>query len=221
MNDITPLNDISSKVFDELFTRFQDLDTNVLLVYLIDSVNESALVHLAEQFHIMGNEGWLQTRNEVEKRDLIKRAIEIHRYKGTKYALYKIFDMFAVEGNIQEWFEFGGEPFTFKIDLDFMSKSLDMELIDKLEDLNNEYKNVRSHLSSLKISLSSVSDFTKYKSASISGETVTVNPYLTSFVWDENAWDENYWTKEYETKINLPKLIWDECDFDETLWCFG
>ena len=88
MNDITPLNDISSKVFDELFTRFQDLDTDVLLVYLIDSVNESALVHLAEQFHIMGNEGWLQTRNEAEKRDLIKRAIEIHRYKGTKYALY-------------------------------------------------------------------------------------------------------------------------------------
>ena len=38
MNEITPLNDISSKVFDELFSRFQSLDTDALLVYLIDSV---------------------------------------------------------------------------------------------------------------------------------------------------------------------------------------
>lgn len=47
--NITPLNDLSSQVFDELFSRFQNLDTDALLVYLIDSVNESALVHLAEQ----------------------------------------------------------------------------------------------------------------------------------------------------------------------------
>lgn len=33
-----------------------------------------ALPHLAEQYHITGNEGWLQCRNDEEKRDLIKRS---------------------------------------------------------------------------------------------------------------------------------------------------
>ena len=51
-NILTPINDISSVTFDELFARYQSLDTECLLIYLFDKVEESALVHLAEQFHI-------------------------------------------------------------------------------------------------------------------------------------------------------------------------
>ena len=85
MSEITPLNAISSKVFDELFARFQDIDTDVLLVYLVDTIDSSALVHLADQFHIMGYEGWLNTKTDDEKRALIKKAIELHRYKGVNF----------------------------------------------------------------------------------------------------------------------------------------
>ena len=117
MSELNPLNDISSKVFDELFSRFQNLDTDALLVYLIDKVDESALVHLAEQFHIMGNEGWLQTKTETEKREIIKKAIELHRYKGTKYALVKVLSSLNINGEIKEWFEYEGEPYHFKINI--------------------------------------------------------------------------------------------------------
>ena len=154
MSNLSPINDINLKIFDEICEeRFKGIDLNVLLVTIIDNVPSDALPHLAEQYHVTGNEGWLQCRNDDEKRDLIKRAIEVHRYKGTKYALRKIFDMFGIEGKINEWFETGGEPFTFSVDLDFVSKGLDYELIAKLEDLINEYKNVRSHLLSMKISM--------------------------------------------------------------------
>jgi P2-related tail formation protein len=114
MNNITPINDEFSKIFDEICEeRFAGLDLNCLLVTIIDNVPSDALPHLAEQYHVTGNEGWLQCRNDDEKRDLIKRAIEVHRYKGTKYALTKIFDMFGLQGRINEWFETGLRTFYF------------------------------------------------------------------------------------------------------------
>ena len=69
-NTLTPINDISSVTFDELFARYQSLDTECLLIYLFDKVEESALVHLAEQFHITGTEGWTYCQTTEEKRNV-------------------------------------------------------------------------------------------------------------------------------------------------------
>ena len=151
MSEITPLNDISSKVFDELFARFQNLDTNVLLVYLIDSIDASALVHLADQFHIMGNEGWLQAKTEAEKRELIKNAIELHRYKGTKYALIKVLNSLNINGEIEEWFEYGGDPYHFKIVIFLQNYTYNESVFESLKKMIDEYKNVRSVLEEINI----------------------------------------------------------------------
>ena len=89
---LAPINDVNLKIFDEICEeRFAQLDLESLLVSIIDNVPVDALPHLAEQYHITGNEGWLQALSETEKRNLIKSAIKMHRYKGTKYALEEIF----------------------------------------------------------------------------------------------------------------------------------
>lgn len=222
MSNITPINDNSFKVFDEICEeRFNDIDLECLLVTIIDNVPSDALPHLAEQYHVTGNEGWLQARNDSEKRDLIKRAIEVHRYKGTKYALTKIFDMFGIEGKINEWFETGDVPFTFSVDLDFVSKGLDYELIDKLEDLINEYKNVRSHLSSMKISMTSKAKCYKEKLVTITGETITVQPKAIDLYWDDFNWNERNWGKKLQAKTSTLPMKFDQSNFDETVWAFG
>lgn len=222
MSNLTPINDFNFKVFDEICEeRFAGLDLNCLLVTIIDNVPSDALPHLAEQYHVTGNEGWLQCRNDDEKRDLIKRAIEVHRYKGTKYALTKIFDMFGIEGKIQEWFETGDEPFTFSVDLDFVSKGLDYVLIAKLEDLINEYKNVRSHLSSMKISMTSKVKSCKAKLATICGETSCVFPKPAFLIWNEFNWDQRNWGKVLVTATDLNPMVFDKSEFDKTAWAFG
>lgn len=219
---LAPIDDINLKIFDEICEeRFSQLDLDVILVTIIDNLPSDALPHLAEQYHITGNEGWLQCRNDNEKRDLIKRSIEVHRYKGTKYALMRIFDMFGIDGNIKEWFETNGKPYTFTVDINFVSKGLDFELIDKLEDLINEYKNVRSHLASLSIGMSNYVKCYKYKMASITGECTTIYPFQKSLVWDEENFDETYWSKPEDEMRKLPPLIWDETEFDTCLWSFG
>lgn len=149
--NIQPINDISSKVFDQLFARFQDIDTDVLLVYLVDTIDSSALVHLADQFHIMGYEGWLNTKTDDEKRALIKKAIELHRYKGTKYALINVLKSLNINGDIKEWFEYGGDPYHFKIDIFLQNYAYNEKVFENLKKMIEEYKNVRSVLEEISI----------------------------------------------------------------------
>lgn len=174
-NSLAPINDINIKIFDEICEeRFSQLDLECILVSIIDNVPVDALPHLAEQYHITGNEGWLQALSEQEKRNLIKSAIKIHRYKGTKYALEEIFKTLNIVGNVEEWFNYGGKPYYFKIILQIFNRSINEETENKLLGLINEYKNERSWLDEIQFHLTSKSNVHAY-SACVSHETITVN----------------------------------------------
>ena len=157
MNNLAPINDINLKIFDEICEeRFKKLDLDVLLVTIIDNLPSDALPHLAEQYHITGNEGWLQALSEIEKRNLIKSSIKMHRYKGTKYAIEEIFKTLNIVGNVEEWFSYGGKPYYFKVILQIFNRSINEETEEKLRALINEYKNERSWLEQIEFYLSSI-----------------------------------------------------------------
>ena len=106
---LAQINDINLKIFDEICAeRFNALNLESVLTSIIDNVPSDVLPHLAEQYHVTGNEGWLQAVTEEEKRNLIKSSIKMHRYKGTKYALEEIFKVLDITGKVQEWFEYDG-----------------------------------------------------------------------------------------------------------------
>ena len=175
MNSLAPINDINLKIFDEICEeRFKKLDLDVLLVTIIDNLPSDALPHLAEQYHITGNEGWLQALSETEKRNLIKSSIKMHRYKGTKYAIEEIFKTLNIVGNVEEWFNYGGKPYYFKVILQIFNRSINEETEEKLRALINEYKNERSWLEQIDFYLSSVGVQYIY-AATILRETVTIS----------------------------------------------
>jgi phage tail P2-like protein len=127
---------------DKVFSLENDLSK--LLVYLIDQVEESVLPFLAWQFHI---EGYDQAQTIQEKRNLIKNAIELHRYKGTPYAIKKVFQALGLDASLQEWFDYNGDPYRFKV---FVRNIIqDEETYRRLIGLINEYKNVRSWLDAI------------------------------------------------------------------------
>lgn len=66
---------------------FASIDKTVVLAYLIDTVPADALPYLAEQLDVLGYKGWLFAETEAEKRDLLKKAITLHRKKGTPFAV--------------------------------------------------------------------------------------------------------------------------------------
>jgi len=132
-----------AEVIDRVFSRLTDEVLQKLFIYIIDNQSEEILNWLAWQFHV---EGWELANSIEEKRNLIKNAIELHRYKGTKWAILQVLKALNLSGEIKEWFEYGGEPYKFKVDLGVQDREITTELRDKLINLINEYKNERSWL---------------------------------------------------------------------------
>ena len=131
------------EVFDNSFTDINEKVQNVLIYSRIDELPEELLDLLAWQFHI---EGWELANSLEEKRNLIRSAIQLHKYKGTKYALKKVLEALNLQGDIQEWFEYNGEPYKFKV---YVNSIKSEDLYQKIVNLINEYKNERSWLESI------------------------------------------------------------------------
>ena len=129
-----------------------------------------------EQLHLLG-EGWQFARDDDERRRLLKRAIELHRYKGTRWAIQQVLETLALSGQISEWFQYGGQPYYFKINVDLSTRGIDEATFDALVALITEYKNVRSHLELLTLSLTNVSQVPAIAAATLCGELATVYPY--------------------------------------------
>ncbi|EGA4503836.1 TPA: phage tail protein I [Escherichia coli] len=157
--------------------RFAQLDLTALMVYLVDLVDASALPALAEQFHVQGLEGWLFTTDEREKRELIKQAIELHKYKGTIWAVRRVLEILSLPGTISEWFEYGGRAYFFKVDIELVDKGMDENLFNDLVELIHEYKNTRSKLEALIVWIINQSAIPVIGCALYGGELTTVLPF--------------------------------------------
>ncbi|EFH7121059.1 phage tail protein I [Escherichia coli] len=157
--------------------RFAQLDLTALMVYLVNLVDASALPALAEQFHVQGLEGWLFTTDEREKRELIKQAIELHKYKGTIWAVRRVLEILSLPGTISEWFEYGGKAYFFKVDIELVDKGMDENLFNNLVELIHEYKNTRSKLEALIVWIINQSAIPVIGCALYGGELTTVLPF--------------------------------------------
>lgn len=164
------------RALGRIAARISDIDLSPLLVYLVDTVNATALPHLAEQLHLLG-EGWQFARDDDERRRLLKRAVELHRYKGTRWAIQQVLETLALSGQISEWFEYGGQPYHFRINVDLATRGIDEATFDALVALITEYQNVRSHLELLSLSLVNRSQVPSIAATTLGGEIATVYPY--------------------------------------------
>lgn len=140
--------------------RFDDLQLDTLLIYLIDTVDESALVFLADQFDVMGYKGYGLAHTVAEKREVIKRAIELHRYKGTIWAIKQALNSIGYpslnpDGTaaiiITE--HVSGHWARFKVSVELAGNPISVAVIADLRRMIEEYKNTRSWLDEISFTL--------------------------------------------------------------------
>ena len=74
----------------DLGKRLNSLDKSQIMTGFVDLVPVEFLELLAEKWSVTGYDGWLLAESEESKRKLIKRAVELHRYKGTPWAIREI-----------------------------------------------------------------------------------------------------------------------------------
>ena len=161
-------------IFNDLLDRFDNIDLTTMLVYIIDLVNSSALPHLAQQFSITDKEGWDLAVTDTDKRNLIKNAIPLHKLKGKKKGILYVLEVLGIQGDLQLWNEYNGDPYHFKVSVISSSNTFDNTVQQKLIDLINEFKRENSVLDGLELILSSSSSI--YAASYINmGEELRIN----------------------------------------------
>lgn len=74
------------QVLEQLLMRLNVLSRQSAIPLLVDITHESALDHLADQLSLDGD-GWEMADTLEAKRALLKEAIQLHRKKGTPFAV--------------------------------------------------------------------------------------------------------------------------------------
>lgn len=132
--------------------RFSELQLDKLLIYLIDTVDASALPFLADQFDVLGYKGYGLATTELEQREVIKRAIELHRYKGTLWAVREALKNIGYPDAVFTE-HVDGHWAKFRVTIDLGGNPVSAASIADLVRMIDEYKNVRSHLADISYTL--------------------------------------------------------------------
>lgn len=114
----------------------------------IDQLDEEVLDILADQFSISE---YNTTYAISIKRSLIKNCMLVHHQRGTVSAVEKVVKDVFGDARVEEWFDYGGEPYHFRV---FTSNaSATDEMLEEFERLINLTQNCRSYLESATIEL--------------------------------------------------------------------
>jgi len=119
---------------------------NIILYSRIDELPGEIIDHLAWHFHVDYYDPGLPL--EV-KRILVKNALTWHRSKGTPAAVEELITAVFDEGQVEEWWEYGGDPYTFKV-ITF-NAAVTTEKAQEFIRALNSIKNARSWLESVEI----------------------------------------------------------------------
>ena len=90
---------------------------------------------------------WYDFNYPIEvKRATIRDSIKIHRRLGTKYAVETALGNVFPGTKVEEWFEYGGEPYFFRVIIDATAAEVTAEKQKAVIEKVRFYKNARSHL---------------------------------------------------------------------------
>lgn len=80
-------NDPKFLALADLSQRLGELEVEQVMTSLVDLLGDEFIPLLAEKWSVTGSDGLLMADSEGAKRELIKRAVELHRFKGTPWAI--------------------------------------------------------------------------------------------------------------------------------------
>ena len=111
------------------------------------------------------------------KRRTIRDSIQVHRRLGTKYAVEKALGAVYPGTKVEEWFEYGGDPYKFRVVIGATEAGITADRQAAVLDRVRFYKNLRSHLEAISYQ---IEKRTAVKVAAVHaiGQRVEVYPYL-------------------------------------------
>ncbi len=141
-NDDT-MKALAESIAGVLVQNDEDID-NISIYPNLDNASEALCDILAKDFDVT----WYNYDYDLtQKRNIIKSNFNVHRHLGTAGAVNDLVSAAFKGGVVTEWFDYGGEPYHFKIvlqeDSDFIMTDDSINLFARLIE---NVKNVRSRL---------------------------------------------------------------------------
>ena len=137
-----------AKVIDE---KLHELDVMTELCSLyprIDELSSNLIDALAIQLHVDFYDTTLDLEN---RRALVKNSILWHMKKGTPFAVAGVVSAAFDKTEVKEWYEYGGEPYHFKIVTEYVTTEKDK--LAQMRRAIESVKNVRSWLDAIEFIL--------------------------------------------------------------------
>lgn len=110
---------------------------------VIDRLDEQLLDILAHDFKV---DWWDADYSLEEKRRTLKDSWRVHKLLGTKAAVEMAISAIYPQTTVLEWFEYGGEPYHFKLLVNAAYEQIDPEKHRRVLEKVQYYKNLRSHM---------------------------------------------------------------------------
>lgn len=132
----------AASAVSEALNKTDKETANDFIMSRIDMLPEAVINSLAWQFHV---DTYDMNLDIEQKRKLVKNAIKDHKYKGTSWAVKSVVEVLLNYAKIEEWFDYGGKPYHFRVNGSYGPIVKDKEL-QSLVDAIQAAKNVRSWL---------------------------------------------------------------------------
>ena len=137
----------------------------------IDNMTGAELDMLAEELHI----SWYDKTASMDvKRELIKSSDLIHAKMGTNWAVQNVIETYFGSGEIQDWYEYGGEPHHFKVSTS--NQSVTSEAAEKFLNVLNKVKRKSAFLDGIELVTDGQSNINVFL---LSVETETITSTIT------------------------------------------
>ena len=132
---------LAEAMADLLARRPEEIEQ--LRIYpVIDRLDERLLDILAYDFKV---DWWDADYSLEEKRRTLKDSWRVHKLLGTKAAVEMAISAIYPRTTVLEWWEYGGEPYHFRLDINITNDSIDSDKQRRVLERLNYYKSLRSH----------------------------------------------------------------------------
>lgn len=157
--------------------QFNDRIIEKNIIYArMDKLDEKTLDILAYDLHV----DWYDYTYPIEvKRQTIRDSVKVHRKLGTKYAVETALRAVFPGAKVEEWFDYGGKPYYFRIAADVPETGVSAVQQRRILERVQFYKNLRSHLDSIEFQTESIG-FVRTGAFVTAGEMIEIFPELTT-----------------------------------------
>ena len=102
---------------------------------------------------------WDVTWTEAQQRAAVKASYSVHRHKGTIGSVKDALNALGLGVRVQEWFNQipAGDPYTYKLLLEVNQYGVSLSQLEKIHTVVENAKNLRSHMTSLDMTVASKS----------------------------------------------------------------